>query len=170
MAALRRVIDEHERSMLQQISAKRTQEKRELEDYKGALARILRECDFQKAGLSILTTDGTKLMQAKADFEVHVKNTNKALQTMQIPRRQYHHIQGIDQLEILKRQIAQCVRYVRCSNPELERRIVNSQGQNYLELQAVCSTSADMEAVAHAVRSNKVSISEFCFAFARHQS
>ena len=68
-------------------------------------------------------------MQAKSDFEVYMERSNDALKEMQIPRRQYHYIQGIDQLEILKTQIVQCGRYVRCSNPELEICIVNSQGQ-----------------------------------------
>ena len=65
MAALCRVIDEHERSTLQQITTKRTQEKKELDDYKGALEGYLQYCDLQKAKLAKLTTDGTKTDASK---------------------------------------------------------------------------------------------------------
>ena len=168
MAALRRVIDEHERSTLLQISTIRTQEESELDDYKGALERHLQQCDSQMAKLTSLTTDGTKLMQSKVDFEVYIKRSNDALGGMQIPRRKYHHIQGIDQLEILKKQILPYSRYVKCSNPELEKGIVDSQGQKHLKLNGMGLTPADMEAVAPAVRSNKVSNGEVSFTLEHH--
>ena len=169
MTAFRRVINEHERSTLLQISAKRTQEKKELNDYKGVLERHLQEYDLQKAKLATLITDRTKLMQAKADFEVHVKRINQTLEVTQIPRRQYHHIQGIDQLEILKKQLVQCVHYVRCSDPEVERRMVDSQGENELKLDGMYLNPSDMRMVLDAVRSDKVSNSDLYFTFATYQ-
>ena len=165
MEALRRIIDEHERSTLLQISTLRAQEKNELDNYKDALERHLQECDLQMAKLTILATDGTKLMRSKADFEASIRRSNDASKEMQIPRRKYHHIHGIDQLEMLNEQIAQYGLYARCHNPELEKRIIDSQGQNQLQLNGMNLTPADMKVVVTAVRSDKVSNGEVSFAF-----
>ena len=170
MEALHCVIDEHEKSILLQISTMHTQEKKQLADYKGALERSLQECDSQTAKLAMLATDGTKLMQAKADFEVCIKRGNQTLERMQSPKCKHYHIQGMDQLERLKEQIVLCGQYVKYGNPELEKRTVASRGQKQLELDGMCLNPADMEIVLDAVRSNTVSNSDFCFVFAPHQS
>ena len=163
MEALRLVINEHQKSTLLQISTILTEEKKKLADYKSALQRSLQDCDSQRAKLATLTTDGAKLLQANVDFEVSIKRSNQALEDIQISKRQYHHIQGIDQLEILKRQIVQCGRYVKYNNPGLEKRTVASREQKQLKLDGMRLDPADMEIVLDAVRSNKVSRSERSF-------
>ena len=157
MAALRLMIDEHEKSTLQQIAALRTEESSRLKDYKAELKWQSIQCDQQKDKLAKLTTDGIDLMQSEAAFKVSMQEITRALEEMQIPRRNYHHIQGIDQMEMVREQITQCGRYVKYSNLKLEQRIAVSDGQSKLELEDVRLTVADMGIVAHAVQSNQVS-------------
>ena len=157
MAALRLMIDEHEKSTLQQISALRTEETKRLKDYKAELKWQSLQCDAQKDKLAKLTTDGVDLMKSEVDFIVSIDEIKRALEEMQIPRINYHHIQGIDQMEIVRKQIAQFGRYVKYSNPKIEKRIADSEGQSKLDLDGVGLTIADMDLVAEAVRSNKVS-------------
>ena len=170
MAALRREIDQHETSILQQISILRNQEKQKMNDYKGALEEHSQEYHVQKAKLENLRTDGTQLMQSKEASEISIQRSNETLKAMQIPRLEYHHVQGIDQLQSLKEQIAQCGRYVKYSNPKLERLILNRTVQHEIRLDDMGLTRADMEIVADAIRSMEVTNSDCCFAFEYYQS
>ena len=158
MAVLRRAIDEHERVTLEQISVLRAQEKKQLDDYKDEARRCLRECDLQKAKLEMLMLmkDGTKTVRSIDDFDDDIRRSNDAVQAMQLPRRTYHYLQGLGQLKSIEEQIARCGRYIRCSNRELERRIVDSDGQELLNVDDMNLTPSDMEAVANAVRYNRV--------------
>ena len=158
MVALRRAIDEHERSTLEQISASRAQEKKQLDDYKGEARRQLRECDLQKAKLEMLMLmkDGSRTVRSIGDFDEDIRRSNEAVQAMQMPKRTYHYVQGLGQLKSIQEQIARCGRYIRCSNRELERRIVDSDGQELLNVDDMNLTPSDMEVVASAVRYNRV--------------
>lgn len=158
MAALRRTIDEHERSTLEKISTWRAEEKKQLDDYKNDARQHLRECDLQKAKLEMLMLmkDGSKTVRSIDEFDDDIRRSNETMRAMQMPRRSYHFVQGLRQLQSIQVQIARCGRYIRCSNQELERRIVDSDGQELLDVDDMKLTPLDMEVVTSAVRYNRV--------------
>ena len=157
MAALRVMINEHEKTVLKQISTVRSEESQRLKDYKAGLKWQTYQWDEQKEKLERLRIDGIDVMRSEAEFQASMANINQALEGMQIPRRNFYHIQGIDQMEKVKKKIAQWGRYVPYSNPEVEEHIADSAGQSKLELNDMCLDLEDVDIVAHTVRSSKVS-------------
>ena len=119
----------------------------------------LQECDLLKAKLEMLVSvrDETRLVRSKAEFSRTILATDQTLQAVQIPRRDYHHIQGVDQMQALLQSIAQCARYEPHSNPELEELIVDSNGNDTLNLDGRCRNAGDIRMVVDILGQSTVS-------------
>ena len=163
MAALRLAIDRQETSIRQQIYAAQTDEIKRLEDYKGGVKRQSDDCDLLRAKLEmlVLMKGDAKLLRSKEEFQDVIKRSNEILQTSQMPGRTSRHLHGFEQLEALKTGIAQCGRYARCDNPELEKRIVDINEKRELNLDGIKISPADMKIVVHVLRCNPVRSHEF---------
>ena len=159
MAALRQWIDEHGRATLDQISSLEVQEKKALEDYKVPLRLRLQECDMLKAKLDmlLLMKDETKLVRSKAQFESAILDNDQTLQGIQAPRRAYYHVQGVDQTQAAREYIVRCARYERYINPELEKRIVDNNGNDTLNLDGNCRNPGDMRILVDILGQSTVS-------------
>ena len=159
MLALRQLIDEHGRATLDLISSLEAQEKKALEDYKVPIRLRLQECQVQKAKLEIILSirDETRLVRSRAQFECAILESDQTLQDLQVPRRAYYHIQGVDQAQGLRESIVQCARYERYSNPELEKIIVDSNGSDVLNLDGKCRNHGDMKMVVDILGQSTVS-------------
>jgi hypothetical protein len=159
MAALRQQIDKHGRATLDLISSVEAQQKKSLEDYKVPLRLRLQECDLLKAKLEMLVSvrDETRLVRSKAQFERAIRETDQTLQDVQVPRRVYHHIQGVEQMQAIEQSIAQCAQYKEYRNSELQEFIVNSNGNDTLNLDGRCRNTGDIRMVVDILGQSTVS-------------
>jgi transcription termination factor NusB len=165
MVSLRRIIDKHEQTMLQQILTIEVNQKKRMEKCKMSLKNELQSLKMRNATLEMLfsTKDHTKLIQVKQEFESYVTKTNETLQRLQMPTRTYHRLQGLDQLQEVKKKILQFGQYVNYSNPQLDKRIADNGKEQKLILTKSSLTDMDIKIVADALRNNTVR--KICFSF-----
>ena len=166
MTSLRRVIDEHEQTVLDQILQIEKDQKKQIEEYQTRLQNEQHSLDTQKSNFKIiLSVKGhTKLLQAKPGFVDYSCMTNGTLEDLRPPILTNYRIEGLYQLQALEEQIYQCGQFVQSStycNPQLEQRIVDNQANPKLKLDNQKFTDQDMEVVADALR--KSTVSEYCF-------
>jgi hypothetical protein len=161
MTSLRKIIDEHEKAMVQQILTTKEEQKKQLEDYQTPIKNELQNLNIQKTAFEMLLSskNHTKLLQTKQDFDDYVNNINGTLKSLPMPTRTEFYLTEIDQFETLKAKIIRCGRYVEMPsyyNPKLEKFIADNQTKQELNLNDRKLTDSDMKIVADVLRKSTV--------------
>jgi hypothetical protein len=161
MTSLRKIIDEHEKAMLQQILTIEKEQKKQLEDYKIPLKNDMQNLNIQKTTLEMLLSskNHTKLLQTKQGFDNYVKKTNETLKSLQMPTRTEYFLEGLDQFQTIKEKIIQCGRYVEVPpyhNSQLETIIADNRTNQKLDLNYRSLTDSDMKIVANLLQQSTV--------------
>jgi hypothetical protein len=142
MTFLRQIIDEHEKTMLQQIQNFETTEKKLIEEYKSRLDNQFKILDFQRGALAILlsTNDQLRLLQNKSEFVDYVNRITEILNKSQLPIGTDYHITGLELLQTLEQQIRQCahltqiIQFTTDEKSQLEELIVKYQTSEEVNL------------------------------------
>ncbi|CAF1007132.1 unnamed protein product [Rotaria sordida] len=161
MAEMRRIIDEHEKDMLQKILNTEKEQKKRLENYKMPLMNELQRLNIRKVSFAMLSSirNHTKLLEAKQGFDDYVNETNETLKSLQTPTVTEYFLEGINKFPSLKEKILQCGRYVEVPlyrNLQLEEFITDNRRNQELDLKFRDLTDSDMMIVADVLRQNTV--------------
>ncbi|CAF5026505.1 unnamed protein product, partial [Rotaria sp. Silwood1] len=159
MAEIRRVMDDHEKNILQNIFYTEKEQKKRIEDYKIPLTNELQRLNMQKVSFEMLSSmrNRTKLLEAKERFDDYVNKTNEKLKSLQMPPVTDYFLEGVDQLQSVKEKILQCGEYVEISryhNPQLEKFISENGTKQELDLKLRNLTDSDMIFVADMLRNS----------------
>jgi hypothetical protein len=162
MQSLRKIIDEHEKAMIQRILTIEKKQQKQFNDYRSSVKNELQSANIQKKSFEMIfsTRNHAKLLQTKRRFDTYVEQANRTLKTLSIPTRTAYSLGGIDRLQMLKENIIQCAKYVEVSpyrNPELEKIIADSQTKRELDLRNKSLTDLDMIIVTDLLRTSTVS-------------
>ncbi|CAF1499232.1 unnamed protein product [Adineta steineri] len=154
MSSLRHMIDDREKTMIQEIIDIETKQKKQIENCKTPLGNQLQCLNLRKAMLDMLliTKDHTKLLKAKEEFDNYLEKTNETLQSLQIPTRIIYHSQGLNQLQQFQEEILQHGQYVERNNPELEKLMKDTGTSDTLYVQNKHLSYQDMKVVADVLR------------------
>jgi hypothetical protein len=163
MGSLREIIDQHEKTMMQQVLTTEKDQRKRFEDYRTLLKSELQSLNTQKATLEVLLSSGnqTKLLQSSKRFVEYVDKTSGTLKSLSMPTRTHYCLQGLDQLRILREKILQCGKYIETPpyrNPQLEEIIAENRMKQELNLSDKSLTDLDMIIVTDLLRSSTVSI------------
>jgi hypothetical protein len=144
--------------MIERILTIETNQKQLIEEIKTTLRNEMQSLNLRKAMLEVLfaSTDHTKLLKAKQGFDDYIKKTNETLKELQIPTRIDYRLEGLDQLEDLKKKILQCGQCVEYSNSELGKFINSLETNRQLDLNGKKLIDQDMKIVADALRKTTV--------------
>ncbi|CAF1619038.1 unnamed protein product [Adineta ricciae] len=158
MAALREIIEQHEKSMLEHILAVEVSQTKEVEDYSTRLQEEVENLkkEIAKFTLIIKTKNQTKLFQSKQDFDEYTKLILLRRKELKSPTGALHHIEGLEQLQTLIEKILTTVRYVeipKSKKSQLEQRIANTRASS-LNLCHFRITDQDMQIVARALQNS----------------
>jgi hypothetical protein len=161
MTLLRKIMDEHEKTMLQQILTIQQEEKTKLEKSTTPLKNELQNLNTQKATFEILLSskNHAKLLQSKQGFDEYVNKTSGTLNSLKMLTRTQYCLDGLDQLQTIKEKVTEYTRYVKMPpyrNPQLEKLINDNQTKQELNLQGQQLIDADMEIVADVLRKSTV--------------
>jgi hypothetical protein len=161
MTLLRKIIDEHEKTMLQQILMIEQEEKTKLEDSKAPLKNELQNFNMQKATFEILlsTKNHAKLLQSKQRFDDYFNKTKGTLNSLKMPTRTQYCLDGLDQLQTITKQVMDCTKYIKMPpycNAQLEKLINDNLIIKELNLKGQKLMDADMEIVADGLRKSTV--------------
>lgn len=169
MASLHRILNEHEKRILQQISTVEAEQKNLMKNDKTPLTIELQHLNMKNASLELLSNeDYIRLLQMKQEFHDYVEETNKTLEEMKRATRTYYKLQGLDQLEIFIRKLGECGQCVKYNNLQLEKQIADNGTKQELDLSGKCNRTADIMIVADALQNNTVrKIFSLRFGFSR---
>ncbi|CAF4180745.1 unnamed protein product [Adineta steineri] len=158
MSLLRQMIDDREKTIVQEIINVETKQRKQIENCKIPLGNQLQFLNLRKAILDmhLIIKDHTTLLKAKEEFDDYLKKTNETLESLQIPTRIIYHSQGLKQLQQLKEEILVHGQYVEYNNPELQKLMMDNGTNEKLDLENKQLIDHDMTIVADVLRKTKV--------------
>ncbi|CAF1006618.1 unnamed protein product [Rotaria sordida] len=166
MNFLQRIINEHEKEILENIQNIDENNNKLMEDFKIRLQNELQQLDIQKTTLEILlsSNDPMKLMHARQDFFDYINRRNRILQGLQLPTKHIYYIEGIDQIQNVRHNILQCGQLIDILkqpdetiayyNPQLEKLIIDNQTQQEWNFERKIMIDEDMKIIADALKNN----------------
>ena len=126
MKSLRRIIDEHEKAVLQQISDTETSQTKIMVDYRSRMQAELGTLNQQIADFTMIVKarNPTKLMQAEQRFDEFTKGADGQLKKLALPAITEHHLGGLDKLPVLKEGILKFGQHVKSPETKNGKRTV----------------------------------------------
>ena len=131
MKSLRGIIDEHEKSVLKQISVTEESQTKIMVDYRSRMQAELGRLNQEITNFTMIVKakNPTKLMQAEQRFKEFIEGADGQLEKLALPTAAVHHLEGLDKLQLLKEEILKFGRYVKSPENKTGKRTFST----YLE-------------------------------------
>ncbi|CAF4610131.1 unnamed protein product, partial [Rotaria sp. Silwood2] len=180
MNFLQRIIDEHEKEILEKIQNIDENNNKLMEDFKNRLQNELEDLEKQKLTLEILRSSKNpmKIMRARQEFIDYINRRNRILQGLQLPTKHTYRIEGIDQVQNVREHILQCGQFIDSvkhhdetityHNPQLEKLIADNQMKQEWNFERKILIDEDMKILADALQNNTVRKKKPLFSFIVH--
>jgi len=160
MDSFRKIIDEKEKALLENIDNTEREEMKSAEEYKRKLQGEHQNLIEEVLNFVVVCTDKqpTKRFEAKSSFDDYIKRTKTKLLELKPKTRNGNHIPGLQILQQMEQQIQSInvEKVPKYKNKELQDAITKNGNNSTLNLQSIQLTDQDMEIVANLLEKNTV--------------
>lgn len=167
MATLRQLIDEHERTLLENIQETKRAQNRLIEEYKRQLQGEQHKLIKEILGLMAISQNKQLMRrrETKTLFDNYIRETELKLIELRPRTRIKHHLVGLDRIREIEAQIRNIKLEVQSKhkNDPLQQQIVGGRNQATLNLANSNLNDLDMKIVAQELEINRVSEQRFLF-------
>ncbi|CAF1179977.1 unnamed protein product [Adineta steineri] len=159
MDSFRKIIDEQEKALLENIDNTEREEMKSVEEYKRQLQGEHQNLIEEVLNFVVVCTDKQpkKQFDAKSSFDDYIKRTKTKLLELKPKIRNGNHIPGLQKLQQMEEQIRSInmEKVPKYENRELQDAITKNGNNSTLNLQSIQLTDKDMAIVANLLENNR---------------